>query len=137
MRKLNEITHEIIGAGIEVHRRLGPGLLESAYEACMEYELKKRGLTVERQKPVPVIYDEVKLDIGYRIDLFVEGCVVVELKAQPDLPPIIDAQVLTYLRLLQAQVGLIINFHALKLVEGVKRLVNDYRPEPELQGGIS
>jgi len=129
MRPINDITHEIIGAAIEVHRRLGPGLLESVYEACLAHEMRKRGLLFEQQKPIPVVYDEIKLEAGYRVDFFVEGRVVLDLKAQTELPPIVDAQVLSYMRLLDSRVGLIINFHVLKLIDGVKRLVNDYKPE--------
>ena len=127
--KINEITQAIIGAAIQVHKILGPGLLESAYEACLAYELEKRGLHVERQKPVPVIYQEVKLDCGFRVDLLVEGRVVVELKAKDMLHPIDEAQLLSYLRLLNLEVGLLINFHVLVLKDGIKRMVNNYRGE--------
>jgi len=125
--KLNELTYAIIGAAMKVHRALGPGLLESAYEACLAYELQKLGFRVERQKPVPVVYEDVKLDCGFRADLLVEGLVVVELKAKEALHPIDGAQVLSHLRLLKLQVGLLINFHVRDLKEGIKRIVNDYQ----------
>ncbi len=124
---MNELTYAIIGAAMKVHRVLGPGLLESAYEACLAYELEKLGLRVERQKPVPVIYEEVKLDCGFRVDLLVEGHVVVECKAKETLHPIDSAQVLSHLRLLNLQIGLLINFHVLDLKEGIKRIVNGYQ----------
>ena len=124
---INDITGAIIGAAIKVHKKLGPGLLESAYEACVEYELKKAGLRVERQKPVPVIYEDVHLECGFRADLVVEGCVIVELKAKDGLHPIDEAQILSHLRLLNLQVGLLINFHEVVLKNGIKRMVNNYR----------
>jgi GxxExxY protein len=125
--QLNEITYAIIGAAMKVHRILGPGLLESAYEACLAYELEKLGLRVERQKPIPVIYEEVKLDCGFRADLLVEGCVVVECKAKEALHPVDGAQVLSHLRLLKLSVGLLINFHTVDLKAGIKRVVNNYQ----------
>ena len=117
----------IIGAAMKVHRALGPGLLETAYEACLAYELEKLGLKVERQKPIPVIYEEVKLDCGYRADLLVEGRVIVECKAKEKTHPVDGAQTLSHLRLLKLEVGLLINFHVLDLTEGIKRIVNNYR----------
>ncbi len=126
---LNEITSAIIGAAIKVHKTLGSGLLESAYEACVAHELEKQGLRVERQKPIPVVYECVKLECGFRADLLVEGCVLAELKAKESLHPIDEAQLLSHLRLLQLQVGLLINFHVLVLKDGIKRLVNNYRGE--------
>jgi GxxExxY protein len=125
--QLNDLTHAIIGAAMKVHRTLGPGLLESAYEACLEYELTKLGFRVERQKPIPIIYDGVHLECGFRADLLVEGRVVVECKAKEALHPIDVAQVLSHLRLLQLHVGLLINFNVLVLKDGVKRVVNEYR----------
>ena len=106
-----DLTPEIIGAAVNVHRRLGPGLLESAYEACMAHEIQKLGLRVERQKPVPLIYDSIKLDCGFRADLVIENRVVVELKCKDALHPVDQAQLLSHLRLLQIPVGLLINFH--------------------------
>jgi len=124
---INQITEKIIGAAMKVHRSLGPGLLESAYEACLAYELERSGLRVERQKPVPVVYDEVKLECGFRADLLVENKVVVELKAKECLHPIDQAQLLSHLRLLNLQVGLLINFHVEVLKDGIKRMVNNYQ----------
>ncbi len=124
---LNELTHAIIGAAIKVHKGLGPGLLESAYEACLAYELEKLGLRVERQKPVPLIYESVHLDCGFRADLLVEGLVIVEVKAREALHPIDEAQLLSHLRLLDLRVGLLMNFHVLVLKDGIKRMVNSYQ----------
>src|SRR5258708_5596556 len=123
----NELTYAIIGAAMKVHRILGPGLLESAYEVCLAYELEKLGFQVERQKPVPVVYEDVKLDCGFRADLLVEGQVLVELKAKEKLHPIDAAQTLSHLRLLKLPIGLLINFHVTDLKEGIKRIVNNYK----------
>ena len=122
----NQLTQAIIGAAIEVHKRLGPGLLESAYRACLTHELRKRGFDVREEKPVPVIYDEVQLECGFRADLLVNGQVVVELKAKTAVHPIDKAQTLSHLRLLNLRVGLLINFHEEKLVDGVHRIINGY-----------
>ena len=122
--RLNEITEAIIGAAIEVHRVLGPGLLESAYEACLAFELAQRGLRVEQQKPLPVVYREVKLDAGYRLDLVVEDTVIVEIKAVDRLERIHEAQLLSYLRLSGYRIGLLINFNVTLLKNGLKRIVN-------------
>ncbi len=122
----NELTGAIIAAAIEVHRRLGPGLLESAYRVCLAYELRKRGFEVQEEKPVPVIYDDVKLECGFRADLLVNGQVVVELKAKSAIHPVDEAQTLSHLRLLKLRFGLLINFHEVKLVDGVHRIVNGY-----------
>ncbi len=122
--RLNGITEGIIGAAIQVHRVLGPGLLESAYEACLEFELKKRGLRIEQQRPLPLVYDQVKLDCGYRIDLLVEGEVVVEVKSIDAVAPIHEAQVISYLKLSGCKVGLLINFNVLQLKDGIRRFVN-------------
>jgi GxxExxY protein len=127
MMQINEITHAVIGAAMKVHRALGPGLLESAYEACLAFELTKQGLHVERQKPVPVVYEEVKLDCGFRADLLIQSQVLVELKAKEKLHPIDSAQLLSHLRLLQLQVGLLLNFHEVDLKDGIQRIVNNYR----------
>lgn len=117
----NAITGAIIGAAMEVHNLLGPGLLESAYEECLAREFELRGIHYDRQKAVPVIYKDVKLDCGYRIDLVVEGQVVVELKAVESLAKIHEAIVLTYLRLSDCRIGLLINFNVLTLKEGIRR----------------
>ena len=122
---VNRVRREIIGAAIAVHRELGPGLLESAYEACLAYELAQRGLKVEQQKPLPVVYREVHLECGYRLDLVVEDIVIVELKSVEKLAAVHRAQVLSYLRLANRQVGLLINFNEKVLMTGVHRLVNN------------
>lgn len=124
--KTNDLTYAIIGAAMKVHRTLGPGLLESAYEACLAYELQKQGFRVERQRPVPVIYEEVHLECGFRADLLIEGLVVVELKAKEKIHPIDNAQLLSHLRLLKLSVGLLINFHECDLKDGIKRIVNNF-----------
>jgi GxxExxY protein len=122
--RLNGITEAIIGGAIQVHRVLGPGLLESAYEACLGFELKKRGLRVEQEKPLPLVYDQVKLDCGYRMDLVVEGAVVVEVKSVDAVAPIHEAQVISYLKLSGCKVGLLINFNVLQLKDGIRRFVS-------------
>ena len=121
----NEISEKIIGCAIEVHKSLGPGLLESAYLECLFYELQKSGLKVEKQKPLPLIYKEVKLDAGYRLDLIVENKVVIEIKSVESLNDIHIAQVLTYLKLSNCKLGLLMNFNVLRLINGLKRLVNN------------
>ena len=123
---LNDISYAVIGAAMKVHRVLGPGLLESAYEACLEYEVKKQGFQVERQKPIPIIYEDVHLECGFRADLLVAGEIIVECKAKEKLHPIDSMQVLSHLRLLGLQLGLLINFHELDLKDGIKRIVNNY-----------
>ncbi len=125
----NQLTHAIIGAAIEVHRVLGPGLLESAYEECLARELTLRNIKFERQKPLPVVYKDVKLDCGYRLDFLVEGRVVLELKTVESLAPIHEAIMLTYLRLSGCQIGLLINFHTQILKDGIKRFVLNYRED--------
>ena len=123
---LNRITEKIIGAAIAVHRGLGPGLLESAYEACLGFELAERGLKVERQKPLPVVYRGVQLECGYRLDLLVDERVIVEVKAVDRLAPIHQAQLLSYLRLSGCKVGLLINFNVKVLKDGVRRVVHRF-----------
>ena len=124
--ELNALTAQIIGAAMDVHRVIGPGLLESAYEACLAFELRTRGLMVEQQRPLPVIYKEVKLDCGYRLDLVVENSVIVEIKAVEKLTAVHEAQLLSYLRLLNCRVGLLLNFHCTMLKHGIRRIVNDF-----------
>jgi GxxExxY protein len=124
----NELTGKIIGAAIEVHRHLGPGLLESAYVPCLQYELAACRLPFEAQRSVPIVYKGMSIPATYRIDLIVEGIVVVELKAVERLAPVHDAQVLTYLRLTNCPAGLLINFYVAKLSDGVKRLLNGRYP---------
>ena len=128
--RLDEISHRIIGAAIEVHRHLGPGLLEAAYQSCLAFELKQLGLKVDEQKPLPVVYKQVKLDCGYRLDMVVEDEIIVEIKAIEKLLPIHDAQVLWYLRLTKKRVGLLMNFHVPILKNGLKRIVNEF-PDAE------
>jgi GxxExxY protein len=120
--EINEITKTVIGAAIEVHRVMGPGLLESAYRVCLAHEMALRGLSYEQERSLPVCYKGVQLDAGYRLDFMIERAVVVELKAVETLLPIHEAQVLTYLRLTGCKVGLLINFHVPVLKQGLKRL---------------
>lgn len=124
MKPPNEITERIIGCAIAVHRQLGPGLLESTYEACLAYELTKSGLVTERQKRLPIVYGGIEIEEGYRIDLLVENTVIVELKAVTKLEDIHEAQLLSYVRLAKLPVGLLINFHVMRLADGVRRVVN-------------
>ena len=121
-KDINHLTGEVIGAAIEVHKALGPGLLETAYEECLCHELALKRIQYERQKPLPVGYKDVRLDCGYRLDLVVENRLIVELKACDTLIPIYDAQLLTYLRLTNIKVGLLINFNVSVLKEGIKRM---------------
>jgi GxxExxY protein len=123
---LDNVTDKIISAAIKVHRALGPGLLESAYEACLAFELSDSCLTVERQKALPVIYRDVKLDAGYRLDILVEHSVIVEVKAVEQMAPIHQAQLLSYLKLSGCKVGLLINFNVKVLKQGIQRVVNNY-----------
>jgi GxxExxY protein len=123
---LNKLTETIIGAAIAVHKELGPGLLESAYEACLVFELMERGLKVEKQKELPVIYRGIRIDCGYRLDILVEDLVIVELKAIEKLDRIHEAQLMSYLKLSGKHVGLLINFNVLQLVKGVKRVVMNF-----------
>jgi len=122
--KHQNLTRTIIGCAIEVHKFLGPGLLESAYEECLTYELIKAGLNIERQKAVPVVYKEIKLECGYRMDILIENTVVVELKTVEALNDVHEAQILTYMKFSQKQVGLLINFNVTLLKNGLKRYVH-------------
>ena len=124
--RLDQITRRIIGAAIEVHKAIGPSLLESAYAVCLAFELRQMGFRVDEQKPLPVVYKDVKLDCGYQLDLVVEDAVIVEIKAVERLSPIHDAQLLSYLRLLRKGVGLLLNFHVRVLKDGPKRIVNEF-----------
>lgn len=119
----NKLTEKVIGCAIKVHTELGPGLLESAYEECFYFELKKSGIHVEKQKPLPLKYYDVILDCGYRVDLFIENKLIVEIKSCESLSDVHKAQVLTYLKLSGCKLGLLINFNVTKLVNGVKRLI--------------
>ncbi len=120
----NEISEKIIGCAIQVHRELGPGLLESSYLECLYFELIQAGLLVEKQKPLPLVYKEVKLDCGYRLDLMVENKVVIEVKAVEALNDVHMAQVLTYLKLSKCKLGLLMNFNVVLLIDGIKRIAN-------------
>jgi GxxExxY protein len=120
----NVVTSQIINAAMEVHKTLGPGLLESSYENCLAYLLNKRGLKVEKQKHLPLVFHEVKLEAGYRIDLLIENMVVVEVKAADAIIDIHMAQILTYLRLSNCRVGLILNFNTVYLKDGIRRVIN-------------
>lgn len=122
----NEISSKVIGAAIEVHRQLGPGLLESTYEICLTYELKQMGLEFKQQLALPVVYKEVKLNAGYRIDLLIENKVIVEIKSVDALADIHTAQLLTYLKLKDIKLGLLINFNEVLLKNGIRRILNGY-----------
>ncbi len=119
----NELSKIIIGCAIEVHKQLGPGLLESAYQECLLYELKQKGLIVKKEKPIPIVYKDIKLDHGYRIDLLVEEKVVIELKTVERFTDVHLAQVLTYLKLGNYKLGLLLNFHTTVLKNGIKRII--------------
>jgi len=120
---IEEVFKKVLDCSFQVHTALGPGLLESSYEECLFYELKQSGLYVEKQKPLPLIYKEVKLDIGYRIDLLVENKVIVEIKSVESLADIHMAQILTYLKLSNCKLGLLINFNVKHLKDGIKRVI--------------
>jgi|SRR5215831_7601312 len=124
VQRINQISGEIIDAAMKVHTALGPGLLESAYEGCLKHELTKRGLKVQSQVTLPVIYDGVRIDVGYRIDLLVEDAVIVELKAVERLTPLNEAPLLSYLKLSGRKLGLLINFNVERLKNGIKRIAN-------------
>ena len=123
MQAVNRVSGAVVDAAMTVHSALGPGLLESAYEACLAHELRKRGLRVECQVGLPVIYDGVRLDLGYRLDMVVEGCVIVEVKTVEAVAPVHEAQLLSYLKLSAIPVGLLINFHVAHLRQGIKRMI--------------
>ena len=119
----NELTHNIIGCAMDIHKVLGPGLLESAYKECLAYRLQKNGLWVEKEKPMPLIFEEIRLDQGYRLDLLVENKIVVELKSVESLNELHLAQTLTYLKLGGYKLGLLMNFNVKSLKDGIKRLI--------------
>jgi len=121
--ELNELSNKIIGLAIKVHRALGPGLLESSYQECLCYELAVAGFLVEKEKALPLIYEEVKLDIGYRIDILVDNKIIIEIKAVESITDVHIAQVLSYLKLSNNRIGLLINFNVKLLKDGIKRLV--------------
>lgn len=122
--ELNALTGRIIGAAIEVHRHLGPGLLESAYETCLAYELERRGLAVERQKALPLVYKDIRMDHGYRLDLLVERDVILEIKVVEQIAPVHEAQILSYLRFSGCKIGLLINFNVKLLKDGIRRFID-------------
>ncbi|MBU1373038.1 MAG: GxxExxY protein [Bacteroidetes bacterium] len=122
----NSLATKIIGSAINVHKELGPGLLESAYKECLFYELKKSDLFVEKEKPVPIFYDGIELECGYRMDIFVDNKVIIEVKSVKELNDIYLAQLLTYLKLSECKLGLLINFNVLLLKNGIKRVIIDY-----------
>jgi GxxExxY protein len=124
MEEINKISGEIIGAAIEVHKALGPGLLESAYQECLFFELSNRGFHIVKEKPMPIVYKEVKLDHGYRMDLLVENKVVIEIKTVDAFTDVHFAQVLTYLKFGEYKLGLLINSNVLKLIDGIRRIIN-------------
>jgi GxxExxY protein len=124
--RLNRLSNVVIGAALRVHSELGPGMLESAYEECTVFELTDEGLRVERQKPLPLIYRGHRLDCGYRVDMIVEGVIVIEVKAIERLEKVHSAQVLSYLRQLKLKLGLLINFNVKWLQDGIKRVVNGF-----------
>ena len=124
MPRINQVSGMVVDAAMRVHTLLGPGLLESAYQACLAKELRKRGLIVETQVGLPVVYEGEKLELGYRIDLLVENLVIVEIKSVEAIHPVHEAQLLSYLRLSGKNVGLLINFHVARLKDGIKRMVD-------------
>lgn len=124
--RLNGVTETVIGSALAVHKELGPGMLESSYDACLAFELIQRGISVERQKLMPLVYKGQKVDVGYRLDLLVDGLVVVEVKAIERLQPVHKAQLLSYLRLSGCRLGLLINFNVKWLVDGIERVVNGF-----------
>lgn len=121
--EINHITEKILGCAFKVHSALGPGLLESSYKECLFYELNKSGLYTEREKPLPLIYEEIKMEIGYRVDLMVEHKVIIEIKVVEEFTDVHTAQVLTYLKLSGCKIGLLLNFHTASLKHGIKRLI--------------
>lgn len=124
MQELNALTERIIGLAIKVHKALGPGLLESTYEICFAYELEKNGFRVERQKALPVIYEGIIIDCGYRIDLLIDGKIILELKSIEKILPVHEAQLLSYLKLSKCKLGLLINFNTKYLKDGISRQIN-------------
>ena len=122
----SNLTHQILSAAYKVHSTLGPGLLESIYQECLFFELKQRGFKVEKEKPIPVIYENIKMNVGYRMDLLVNEKVVVEIKSVKALIDIHTAQLITYLRVSNCKVGLLLNFNVPSLKKGIKRVVNNY-----------
>ena len=133
---INEITEKVIGCAIAVHTELGPGLLESAYQECLFHELQLEGLNVEKEKPLPLVYKDVEMECGYRVDLLVENKVIVELKSVEALTDVHVAQVLTYLKLSNNKIGLLLNFNSFRIKDGLRRLINKYY-QPQLSQCIN
>jgi GxxExxY protein len=127
MNEMDRIAKEIVDSAYRVHSKLGPGLLESAYEACMAYELTKRGFNVERQKSQPLVYDELDIEVGYRLDIVVDDKIIIELKAVEQLAPIHQAQLMTYLRLSEKSLGFLINFTVPLIKDGIRRVANNFQ----------
>jgi GxxExxY protein len=127
MNEMDRIAKEIVDSAFRVHSKLGPGLLESAYEACMAYELMKRGFQVERQKPQPVVYDDLEIEVGYRLDILVDDKIIIELKAVEQMAPIHQAQLMTYLRLSDKSFGFLINFNVPLIKQGIRRIANNFQ----------
>ena len=123
---INDLTSSVIESAIKVHRELGPGLLENSYKECLAYELNKKGLLVEKEKPVPLIYEEVKLECGYRLDLLVDNRLILEIKSVNAIADIHITQTLTYMKLMNKKFGLLFNFNVVLLKDGIKRLINKY-----------
>lgn len=126
---INQITSIIIEECIYIHKKLGPGLFENVYEKVLTYRLEKRGLNVENQKAIPVIFEGIKMNVGYRVDLLVNQKVIVELKSIDLMPPVMQKQLITYLRLLNMEIGLLINFNVYRLTDGIQRIANNYVEE--------
>lgn len=124
--RINRITEAIIGCAIEVHREIGPGLLESAYEECLCHELNRLGLMFKRQVPLPIVYKGVNLDCGYKMDIVVEDLIILEIKAVERIIPVHEAQLLSYLKLYDKRIGLLLNFHVPRLRDGIRRIVNNF-----------
>jgi GxxExxY protein len=124
--RINRISRMVVDAAMKVHSVLGPGLLESAYEACLAHELRQMGLRVETQVPLPLVYEGVKLEVGYRIDIWVERCLIIELKVVEGILPVHEAQLLSHMKLSGTRLGLLINFKAAHLKEGIRQMVNDF-----------
>lgn len=121
----NELSKIVFDSALKIHQKLGPGLLESAYEECLFYELKKTGLSVEKQKSLPLIYDEIRLDVGYRVDIIIENKLILEIKSVESLTDVHFAQLLTYLKLTNCKLGLLINFNVVLIKNGIRRIVNN------------
>jgi len=122
---IEEIAKKVVDAAIKVHTVLGPGLMESAYQKCMDYELKKDGLTVECEVLLPIIYDKIIIDAGYRIDMIIQGCIIIENKTVDKLMPIHEAQLLTYLKMKNVKIGFLLNWNVPRMKDGIKRMVNN------------